>query len=57
MGGVAAGHDVRRVRDDADGHRQGVDGDGDAAVDDVVVPETRCPTTFQVNHFANSADF
>ena len=51
LGGVSAVHDVRGVGDDAHRHGQGVDGDGDAAVEHVAVPEARCPTTFYVNHF------
>ncbi len=51
MSGVAAGHDVGDVGDDADGHGHGVDSHGHAAVDDIIVPEARRPTTFHVNHF------
>ena len=49
--GVSAVHDVGGVGDDADGHGQRVDGDGDAAVEHVAVPEAWRPATFNVNHF------
>ena len=48
---VPAGQDVDRVSDQADGDAHGVDADGDGAVLDVVVPEARRPTTFDMKHF------
>ena len=51
LGRVSAVHAVSSVGDDAHRHGDGVDGHRDAAVEDVAVPETRSPATFQMNHF------
>ena len=45
---VASSHDVDAVCDNGQRHEEGVDGDGEAAIAHVVVPEARGPAAIQI---------
>ena len=45
---VPSRHDVDAVRHDGQRHEEGVDGDGQAAVAHIVVPEARRPAATQI---------